>query len=262
MQILIIDDSALWIKQGKSLLEQAGHLVMGVVVSNPKQFTSESLPEPVADILITARIDVVLIDKDLGGGITSTRAICVMRHNFPKLPIIRWTGGRWHDIAPHMRHLGITEIDKPSKKEEAEFVETFNKAVDEQKLIISGPMGIFASLTEVASPERDHSETKTKQLRQLSQIAELATKDRVDSGSWQYPWMITGSAGGVTMHELGHCICDGVLTAEDIRPHLSALQTVIGKFEAAGEIDERFSYCAKFITVGNLDELELVRHCY
>ena len=50
--------------------------------------------------------------------------------------------------------------------------------------------------------------------------------------------------------------------ADDIRPHLPALQRVIAKFEAANEIDERFQICAAFIKAGNLDELELVQWCY
>lgn len=258
MRILIVDDSALWIKQGKTLLEQAGHEVTGLVVSNPKQFTSESLPESVADALKEA--DVLMIDKDLGEAVTSTRLICVVRHNFPKLPIVRWTGG--YDNKPYMRYLGVTSIEKPTKNNEAEFVETFNKALDEQKFILSGAMGIFAALDETAESDKYAADNKAKRLEQIAQIAQLANKNRVDSGNWEYPWTITGRSGGVTKHELGHCVCDGYLTAEDIRPHLTALQKVIGKFEAAGEIDDRFKTCAEFIKVGNLDELELVQHCY
>ena len=258
MRILIVDDSALWIKQGKTLLEQAGHEVAGLVVSNPQDFTSECLPESVADTL--KEVDVLLVDKDLGAAVTSTRLICVVRHNLPKLPIVRWTGG--YDNKPYMQFLGVTSIEKPTKRNEAKFVETFNKAVDEQKLILSGAMGIFAVLDETAEPDKHAAENKANRLEQIAQIAQLSTKDRVDSGNWEYPWTITGRSGGVTKHELGHCVCDGDLTAEDIRPHLSALQKVIAKFEAAGEIDDRFKTCAEFIKVGNLDELELVRHCY
>ncbi|MBI2589537.1 hypothetical protein HYW32_00675 [Candidatus Berkelbacteria bacterium] len=74
MKVLIVDDSALWIRQGKTLLEQAGHEVAGLVVSNPHDFTSESLPESVAEELKEA--DVLLVDKDLGEAVTSTRLIC------------------------------------------------------------------------------------------------------------------------------------------------------------------------------------------
>ena len=258
MRILIVDDSALWIKQGKTLLEQAGYEVTGLVVSNPKQFTLESLPESVADALKEA--DVLMTDKDLGEAVTSTRLICVVRHNFPKLPIVRWTGG--YDNKPYMKYLGVTSIEKPTKKNESKFVETFNKALDEQKLILSGAMGIFAALDETSEPDKYAADNKAKRLEQIAQIAQLASKDRVDSGNWEYPWTITGRSGGVTKHEIGHCVCDGDLTAEDIRSHLPALQKVIGKFEAAGEIDDRFKTCAEFIKVGNLDELELVRRCY
>lgn len=259
MRILIVDDSALWIKQGKSLLGQAGYEVTGLVVSDPKQFTSESLPGSVADAL--KGTNVLMVDKDLGEAITSTRLICVVRHNFPKLPIVRWTGG--YDDKPYLRYLGVTNIEKPTKGNEAKFVETFNKAVDEQKLILSGAMGIFAALDETVAPDEYTAEHKAKRLRQIAEIAQLAEKNRVsNSGNSRYDWAIAGESGGVTKHELGHCVCDGDLTAEDIRPHLPALQKVIAKFEAAGEIDDRFKICAEFIKAGNLDELELVRHCY
>lgn len=258
MRILIVDDSALWINQGKTLLEQEGHEVTGLVVSNPHDFTSESLPESVDEAL--KGVDVLLVDKDLGAAVTSTRLICVVRYNFPKLPIVRWTGG--YDRKPYMNYLGVTSIEKPNKEKEAKFVDTFNKAFDEQKLILSGAMSIFAALDETVEPDKYASDNRAERLKQISQIAQLSTKDRVDSDNWQYPWMIAGQSGGVTKHELGHCICDGDLTAEDIRPHLPALQKVIAKFEDANEIDSRFRICAEFIKVGNLDELELVKSCY
>lgn len=258
MRVLIIDDSALWIKQGKTLLEQAGYEVTGLVVSDPKEFTSESLPETVVDAL--KGTDVLMTDKDLGGAITSTRLICVVRHNFPKLPIVRWTGG--YDNKPYMEYLGVTSIEKPTKKNEAKFVETFNEALDEQRFILSGAMGIFSALDETAEPDKYAAETKAQRLRQIAQIAQLANHDCVESDNPEYPWGVVGRRGGSTKHEFGHCVCDGDLTAEDIRPHLSALQKVIAKFEVAGEIDERFQTCAEFIKAGNLDELELVRRCY
>lgn len=258
MRILIIDDSTLWIKQGKTLLESAGYKVTGLVVSDPKQFVSESLPESVTDALKEA--DVLLVDKDLGDVVTSTPFVCVVRHKFPKLPIIRWTGG--YDNTSYMQYLGVSAVEKPTKRSEAKFVETFNKALNEQKLILSGPMGIFATLDETVQPIKFEAETKNNMLKQIAQIAQLADSDRASSDSWEYPWMITGGSGGVTKHELGHCICDGALTAEDIRPHLSVLQKVIKKFEAADEIDDRFRICAEFIKAGNLDELELIWRCY
>lgn len=258
MRILIVDDSVLWIKYGKVLLEEAGYEVTGLVVSDPKKFTSESLPESVVDAL--KETDVLLVDKDLGAAITSTRLICVVRHIFPKLPIVRWTGG--YDKTPYMMYLGVTKIEKPTKKSEDGFIETFKKAVAEQKLILSGAMGIFAALDETVEPSKHVADTKAKRLEQIAQIAQLAIRDRVDSDSREYPWVIIGHSSGVTKHELGHCICGGSLTAEDIRPHLSALQKVITKFEVAGGIDDRFRICAEFIKAGKLDELELVRGCY
>ena len=260
MRILIVDDSELWIKQGKTLLEQHGYEVAGFTVTDPTRFTSEQIPSDLAEAL--GGTDALLIDKDLGQGITSTRLICVVRHCFTKLPIIRWTGGYVSD-SNYMSYLGVSTVGKPTRRSEADFAkETFQEALDEQKLILSGPMGIYAALDETAKPDEHRAESRERRLEQISQIAQLATQDRVDSGNWEYPWTIRGRSGGVTKHELGHCICDGDLSAEDISPHLPALQAVIGKFEAAGEVDDRFEICAEFIKAGDLSVLELVHRCY
>jgi len=259
-KVLIVDDSAMWIKHGNALLEQAGYEVREFDVTDSEQYIVHDLFESVADVLIAHKIDVLLIDKDFGKIGTSTPLICKVRGNFPELPIVRWTGG-WNNN-PYMRYLGVTSIEKPTKKNKTEFVETFNKAVDEQKLILSGPMGILAALDETTKPDEYKAKNKAIRLKQIAQIAKLADSDRVSSDNYRQSWMITGEHSGGTKHELGHCICDGDLTAEDIRPHLPALQKVIAKFEAANEIDERFKYCAEFIKAGNLDELELVRSCY
>jgi hypothetical protein len=258
MRILIVDDSALWIKQGKTLLEQAGHEVTGLVVSDPNQFTSTSMSNGTHFALDSA--DVLLVDKDLGAGITSTRFICVVRHIFPTLPIVRWTGG--YDNKPYMGYLRVSTMGKPTKKDEAKFVEVFTKMVNEQKLILSGPMAVFAALDETVEPDKYRAGYRTERLQQIKEIAQLADKPYVYSSDGRNMWCITGRDGGVTKHELGHCICDGYLTADDIRPYLAALQKVITKFETADEIDERFEICAKFLKAGNLDELELVNRCY
>lgn len=256
--VLLVDDSALWIKQGRDLLGKADYEVNGLVVSDPKKFISESLPQAVAEAL--EGVDVLLIDKDLGENITSTRLICVIRHNFPELPIIRWTGG-W-DQKPHMTWLRVSTLAKPNRNREGVFVAEFEKMLEEQKVILSGPMGIFANLDEVVKPDQHAIDRRAERLQEIAEIAQLAEKDWVPRGDGRYEWGIVGRAGGETKHELGHCICDGVLTADDIRPHLPALQKVIEKFEDAGEIDDRFRCCAEFIKDGNLDELELVHRCY
>ncbi|OGZ33450.1 MAG: hypothetical protein A2174_01350 [Candidatus Portnoybacteria bacterium RBG_13_41_18] len=261
MKILIIDDSKLWIEHGKKLLEQSGHEVTGFQITEPKEFTSTALK---MELMVAIRkSDMVLVDKDFGDGVTSTPLICVIRNTFPKLPIVRWTSGSWRNDKPYMKYLGVTEVHKPTKQNEVKFVETFNEAVDEQKLILSGSMGIFAALDETAQPDKYAAERKAKQLQQIAQIAQLANKDRADSGDPKYSWATTPDhSGGMTKHELGHCICDGYLTADEIRPYLPALQKVIAKFEAADEIDNRFKTCAEFIKVGNLEELELVHNCF
>ena len=262
-KVLVIDDNVLWIKRGKRLLEPAGYEVNGLVVTDPKQFTSELLPESVAIALKGA--DVLLIDEDLGERISSARLICVVKHKFPTLSIIRWIGngyGSYRDKL-YMGYLGVTNIKKPNKKNEAEFIETFTKALDEQKLVFLGPMGIYTTLDEMISLHECVIELRVWRLQELRQIAELATADEVFTGRSVCPlWKITGHCSDYTRDALGHCICDGVLTVEDIKPYLTALQVVIAKFETAGKIDKRFQICAEFIKRGNLDELEMVWQCY
>lgn len=258
-QVLIIDDSALWIRQGTKLLEQAGYAVAGMVVSEPHELTVSGLPTRVH--LALSQANVLLVDKDIGKGITSTRLICVVRNNFPNLPIIRWTGG--YDSTPYMQYLRVSTIEKPVRKNEAEFVGVFVKALEEQCLILSGPMGIYATLDETVAPNEYAEKSRTNRLRQIGEIAQLADNDRArNSENYRYAWGITGQDVGMTMHEFGHCICDGDLHADDISPYLVALQKVVARLRAAGEVDERFRICAEFIEVGNLDELELIRNCY
>ncbi|MFH1405423.1 MAG: hypothetical protein ABIH21_05030 [Patescibacteria group bacterium] len=266
MRILIIDDSAIWIKQGKALLETEGHNVSSIHVTKPNELVSDELPDHLKEAL--ENVDVLLIDKDLGLGITSTRLICVVRHNFPELQIIRWTGGQ-ESIKEEWRLtvLGVSIMDKPSKKKEEKFIIEFGKKLDEQKIVQQGPMGIFSTLAEDRSilsnqPSEFDVKRKQTQLTQLAQIAQLAEKDVVESDDYDRPWTISGRRGEVTKHEFGHAICDGDLTADDIRPLLPALQKVVAKFRTADNIDQRFSITAEFIENGNLDELELVNRCY
>ena len=266
MHILIIDDSTVWIKQGKKLLEQSGqHKVTEIVVSDPKQFISKTLSGSLIEKL--KGVDVLLIDEDFGQEITSTRIICVVRSNFPRLPIIRWTSGHglinFYGRRPYMDYLGVSPINKPTKKDEMHFIEVFEEAFEDQGLILSGPMGIFAALDEIFEVDEYVIEDRLYKLEQIAGIAQLAEKDEVLCNENQnYPWMTTGQYGAMTSHELGHCICDGSLTVDDIRPHFSDLQKVVKKFEVAGGINEQFQICAEFIKKGNLGELELVRGCY
>lgn len=258
MRVLIIDDSALWIKQGKALLEPAGYDVTSFEVRKPKEFTSKTQPEEVEALLREA--DVLLIDKDLGKGVTSTLLICVARHIFPRLPIVRWTGG--YEDKPYMRYLGVSKIRKPTRRNEEEFVEKFEKAFEEQRLILAGPMAIYEVVDETTNLDEYQLQGKENRLRQVAQIAQLANVDIVASDHPEFPWEIFGSQTGTTKHELGHAICDGLLTVDDIRPYLADLQKVIARWEEMREIDERFKICAEFIKKGKLDELELVRKCY
>jgi len=260
MNVLIIEDSLLWIIQGRTLLEQAGHEVNGFFVHDPKEFTSASLPEDLVNAL--QGVDVVIIDAYFSKEIGSTKLICVIRHHFPDLPIIRWDFES--DDNRFIRYLGVTHILKPVRKDEANFAKVFDQAVEEQRLILSGPTGIFAAVGKNIKNSQDILGQRKEDLENLQKISQLARCDQVDSGLWVYPWTINENAKSTdfTRHTLGHCICDGLLTAEDIHPLLPDLQKVIEKFEAAGKVDERFKICADFLKAGNLAELELVRNCY
>lgn len=253
MKILIIDDSQLWINQGQKLLEAADHTVTSLLVTDPSRYTSDQLTDDVRAAV--DGVDVLLCDKDLGSA-TSTPLLCVLREHYPKLPIIRWTGD--YERTSHMEYLGISKLEKPTREKEADFVEEFNKALGVQSLILSGPMGIFASLDETSNPGKHKAESSQRRLVQLTEIAQLAEKSLVErSDNPRYPWTLE-----TIEHELGHCVCDGNITVEDIQPHLAALQTIVEQMEAKDLITERFRICADFIKEGNLDEHELVLGCY
>jgi hypothetical protein len=262
MRILIVDDSKLWLEYGRKLLKGAGYEVTAIQIMDSRAFTSESLPEPMMDAL--RNTDVLLIDKDFSGGITSGPMVCVVRHNFPELPIIRWSGG--HDRGIEMEALNVNLIEKPNRKTEGKFIEVFDRALRKQRIrLASGPMGIFRIIQEAGEfddPDNKkwEADNRRSRLQQIGEIARLADTDSVPYGD--YMFTIRGRGAGTTMHELGHCICDGALTADEIRPHLPKLQRVIAKLETAGEIDDRFRICADFIKTGNLEELDLVRRCY
>lgn len=272
MKILIVDDAAVWLKQGRTLLEAAGYDVRTIHVTDPEAFVADGITPELRQALQQA--DALLCDKDLGKA-DSTALLCQVRADFPQLPIVRWTGG--YDRSDTLQLLGVTSTDKPSKNREATWVEqTFAAALETQRLILGGPLVILAKLraeTPTTERERDDSSRRMR-LRQLSQIVELDTLDRTpvldEYGVQEYDsyrgrsrsWQLTGEESGVMKHEFGHAVCDGVLSADDIRPLLPRLQAVVARLEAAGNVDSRFRTCADFIAAGNLDELELVRGCY
>lgn len=64
----------------------------------------------------------------------------------------------------------------------------------EQRLILSGPMGIFAALDEAVEPDKHEVEHKAHRLRQIAEIAQLTEKHRVSTGSYRtFPWDVQGS---------------------------------------------------------------------
>lgn len=259
MKILVVDDKRAWIDRGVALLEPEGHKIVGLLVTNPVQYTSECLITALEEIL--QQTEVLLVDDNFGEGITSTRFICVVRSLLPKLKVIRWAN------QPTERHflyaLGVSCIDKPTKRTSGScFLEHFNTAIENQKLIMTEPMGIFRLLSEMTDQQKGIGQ-REEHLRILSQIAMLADSDEVGLDQWlEYPLKITGREGNVTRQKLSQCICDGYLSEEDIRPLLPNLQRVVKKFREAGEINEDFLPCAELIESGRLGELELVHFCY
>ena len=261
MRVLIIDDSEVWIRQGAKLLEAIGHEVSSLLITEPEEYVTSDLPEDVFKALKTD-VDLLMIDKDLGEGITSTPLLCVIRQKMPSFPIIRWTGG--YERTSHMQWLHVSVIDKPTKQDEEKFAEKFAAAFEEQRMLHAGPMFLFHSLKETAAAKDDSAmkereqQMRQRRIGQLAEIVGLAKK-----GVFRVPnWAVEGHAGGVTMHEFGHAICDGQLVAEDIRPFLPGLQKVVAKMRELDTVDRRFEICASFIEAGDLDELELVRGCY
>lgn len=260
--VLIVDADPVWVEQGEALLKKGGYKVNGFEVFDPEQFISKSLPIWI-DLAIKDTVDILLIGKDLGKGITSTRLICLIRHNYPELPIIRWQSG--NDPNPHMDLLGVSTVEKPTRNIESEFADAFDEALAEQRRRLSGPMGIFG-LEETM--EIDPKEAKTRaelrvvQLRKLGEIALLADKDTVNNSfSDRYVWNFNGQDGEITRHEIGQFISSGVLTADDLRPFLPALQKVIEKFESTCRIEVQLKLCFEPIKSGKLGELELYRNC-
>jgi len=268
-KLVVVDDSQLWLDQASKLLKPAGYDVVQFRVTDPKQ-TTEEIPSALRKQLDAA--DCLIVDKDIGLGYQSTRLICLIRAELPTLPIVRWTGG--YDNTEFMNYLGVSQIEKPSRQSEKKFVETLEKALETQKLILSGPRGIFRVVEAKAKAEERDGQSRKHRLLQLEQIAGLATSDEVsmldENGDRMYDnyrgsyrtWNVSGRNVGTTLHEFGHCVCDGDLTADDIRPHLSKLQRVVKKLETNGSIDDRFRITAEFIKSGKLEELELVRRCY
>ena len=268
-KVMVVDDSQLWLDQASKLLTAPEYEMNQFLVTDPQKATEEI---PVLLRKQLASVNLLVVDKDIGQGYESTRLICLIRADFPALPIIRWTGG--YENTDYMEYLGVSKLEKPSRQTETKFVAALEKALDEQKLILSGPSGIFKVVDAKAKVSERDGESRKRRLLQLEQIAELSDKDEVsmldENGKREYDsyrgryrtWSVSGDAMETTLHELGHCICDGELTAADIKPHLAKLQKLVEKLEANGGIDNRFRITADFITAGKLEELELVHRCY
>jgi hypothetical protein len=269
-RVLIIDDVAAWFEQARRLLEPAGYQVEEHLVTEPHELIVEALPQQLHEKL--QRADILLTDKDIGAGLTTDCLLCLVRAKFPLTPVIRWTGG--YEDRPTTRFLRVTTIGKPTRGKEGEFLTEFERAVEEQRLILAGPMAVFRTVEDRVEEDERKVEMRQKRLRQLKEIAQLTEEDPVpmldeggepmrDFQGYRMYWTLQARDGiAGTMHEIGHAICDGHLDADDIRPFLEDLQKVVRKLEAAGDIDDRFRTCADFILKGDLGELELVHRCY
>ncbi len=263
-KVLIVDDGAIWLSEGKRILEQAGYEVDTYLVQNPsKTMTAAELNPEVKEKLEKAGI--LLVDKDFGENTESTLFCCAVRHAFAQMPIIRWTGG-WED-SEYMKLLGVTCIQKPNKRVDRDsgktrfdvFPEIFAKALAEQKVIIGGPMEIFKMAAKEKKEDEQSNKSHDHRLQELQEISELG-KDGCNSYG---RWGVYGQAVGVTKHELGHAICDGCLKPEEVVPFMPLLKVVVQKLKKNGEIDNRFSTCAEFIlSDAPIEQMELITNCY
>ena len=84
-KVMVVDDSQLWLDQASKLLTAPEYEVNHFRVTDPKQATEE-IPAPLRKQLASANL--LVVDKDIGQGYESTRLICLIRADFPTLPII------------------------------------------------------------------------------------------------------------------------------------------------------------------------------
>jgi DNA-binding response OmpR family regulator len=258
MKILVVDDSSAYLEYAQQILSADDNQVTAILITDPEQYQSRIVSEKVTTELATT--DLLLVDKDIGKGYTSTRFVCVVRATYPTMPIIRWTGGK--ESTSDMEKLRAATIRKPnSRVEQAAYAEFFLEKVQDAVQILSSdapdPMSIFDDLQ---GWESGMNERHSEQMRELEEISRLAEQDTA-SGRVRY-FGIAGREAGSTRHQLGHIICDGILSMDDIRPYWKKIQAVAAKLEAADEIDKRFQMVADFIKAGKLEGLELVRSCY
>jgi hypothetical protein len=280
MLVLIVDDAYVWLQQGETMMFDAGHQTLRYLVTDPKALQKEPLPAELEEKL--AKCDVLLVDNDIGKGLDTAALCCIARKMRPKLPIIRWTSGWGRDEWPRL--LGVTTVAKPTRRRDHEtkktmtemFPEVFAKAFAEQVLILGGAAAILADVqcrVRMNEGDADRDETRARRLRDLEQIAKLAEDGVTETPvldergrqkrdyNWRLMfWSLSGEDIGYLEHELGHAICDGVLTPAEIEPFLPALQKVVKKF---GEISDRFRICAEFLlNLGPAEEVVFIQGCY
>ena len=257
MVVVVIDDKSIWLDFAERRLTVAGYAVKTILVQDPERYVTKQLPAEVAELLTQA--DGLLVDNRWGNRVSSLPFICVVRTFYPRLPIIRWAVE--DDPSPFFTPLQVTTLSKPNYLSESDFIRSFESAWQDQRSILAGALTIFDLLGDDSGDNPYLKPIQEIQARQISEIAKLATMPRVylDRG---HTWSIIGQEGEITKQALGHCLCDGLLTAADLLPHWNSLQRVIARFEQARNIDDHFRVCAEFIKEGCLDELELMYSCY
>ncbi len=68
---------------------------------------------------------------------------------------------------------------------------------------------------------------------------------------------------GSLTHQIGHALCDGILTGEQIEPYLGDLKKVLDRIKDYVKTDERFRPCAEFIIHGRpVEELPAIQGMY
>lgn len=97
---------------------------------------------------------------------------------------------------------------------------------------------------------RTNEEAGAHRLSQLQAIVRLKDKGVRSVPCKEYFFSI--DEPGPLTHEIGHALCDGVLTPEVVEPFLPDLRVVLGRISYFVEKDERFRPCADFILNGRL----------
>lgn len=268
MKVAICDCTAIWLKEGKSLLENSGNEVRTMHFTDrpfAMELEQDSLNANEEELIQWC--DALLIGRDLTSKAMSYRFIIMAREKLPTLPIVVWSGGWESDEWGTRLRLGY--IKKPKRNRNEDFIKDFMLQVNEQQITLSGSGELFAAAAihdeGGGSEGGEGAKSRIRRLQQLEEMTHIdeegyAPADGRHSWGWYHSrdW-------GVTKHEMGHAFCDGNLTRDDIAKFLPEMKRILERAYKAMpedfEEDTRFKPCAEFILAGaDPDEFQLVSY--